>query len=289
VSTSYKKQGERPDELLIEIQEPAKTLPKLSSKATNPIEALEILRNEPDYESLVATLNYLIHDSNFSLKSPSPLTAQLVHILVSETIPTYWGVIRNSQKVRRNPGAKKISDSQLLLSCLRNIAGLNAVLLSIKQYIQKSRETKKDIGSSNINDILTSLLQVLSNLLVGDSSVEEVSDGIWNAPDNSLRKKTMWNEFLGVIGGGKIIGLSAEAEDVLNSLDKKFGEKFWIADGALYTKWLARNISRWAQALQHDNKQGWKLCTELLSRSFSLGHTGMDLFELLENKRANSI
>jgi len=284
MSTSYKKSSDGPDLLLV--REPDKTRPltRQLGKAENPEEALEILRNEPNYEILVSTLRYLATGSSeFSITQPSPLAAQLVHVLLSETLPTYWSALNISstgRKAHKKAGTRKLSDSDSLLFCLRSVTGLNAILLNLKQSIQQYRNAKKVVVGSNIQDGLTTYLQVLCQVLEGNTSIVKIATSIWSNssnPSNTAKQKAIWDEFLVLIGSGKILGISAEAEDVINELTTKISEKFWTSNGILYSTWLAQNIVQWAQTLSEDDEQGWKLCTELLSRSFRLGHTGRNL------------
>jgi len=72
----------------------------------------------------------------------------------------------------------------------------------------------------------------------------------------------------------RYLGIGAEAETIINELSKGFGEKYWVSDGTLYSKWLASNISQWASALDLSQESEWKACVELLSKSFRLGYTG---------------
>ena len=278
VSTSYKTPSS--DSHIILVRQPDRATPVAwqSEKAGSPEEALEILRNEPDYETLVSTLHYLVAgNSKFSITQPSPLAAQLVHVLVSETVPTYWNILRTSsttRKARREKIAREPSDSDNLLFCLRSVTGLNAILLNLKQSINKSREPKKVIGGSNIQDKLTCYLEVLSRILEGDKTIATIATSVWSNSGNLAKQKAIWHEFLGLVGAGKILGISAEAEDIINELAKRICEKTWISSGSLYSTWLAQNVIHWAQILPEGDQQGWRLCAELLSRSFRLGHTG---------------
>lgn len=259
----------------VKIDKPAQKSSTNTKKPETPHQALEILKNEPEFDSLVSTLTYLKEgNSSFSITSPSPLAAQLVHVLVSETIPTYWNVLRTSEDGKKGSkkGGRRSSNLGLLLSCLRSVTGLNAVLLNLKQFIQQSKETKKSIGGPNTQDVLKNLLEILSELLEGNKFVEGISNGIWNTPDDFSKQRSLWNEFLGIIGG-KILGISAEAEHIINELNKEIGEKYWTSDGGLYSKWIASNISSWAQSLASDDG-GWKYGAEVLSKAFRLGHTG---------------
>ncbi|KAH8602557.1 telomere length regulation protein-domain-containing protein [Bisporella sp. PMI_857] len=285
VSTSYQSPSQQTNEFLVKVpQDPVYPSQQLYSKATNPAEALELLRNEPDYKCLVSILHYLADDSSgFSVISPSPIAAQLVYVIVSETVPTYWNVLQtqDSKQTQGRAALQSSPDADLLLSCLRSVTGLKALLLSLKQYIQRFRE-KRSIESSNVQDSLTSLLQVISQVLEGHKAVSVISDRIWNTSDDVSRQKALWNEFVGLIGGGHILGVCAEAEDIVNDLDKTVSSnKLWISNGSLYIKWLASNISYWVRVLDQNDEQGWKSCAVLLSKSFRLGNTGTIIKELI--------
>jgi telomere length regulation protein len=93
----------------------------------------------------------------------------------------------------------------------------------------------------------------------------------------SAKQKAIWNEFLGLVGNGIILGVAAEAEDIINTLSKKVGERYWIANGALYSLWLARNVTHWSRNLSAHSEIEIKGCGELLSRSFRLGYTGTNI------------
>lgn len=280
VSTSYRTLDKSEEDALVPVSRPPEAISKPASSATTPEQALEILRGVPDYDTLISTLRYIGNNgSGFSITSPSPLAAQLVHVLVSDIIPTYWNVLQEPQvsRVARKGQQGRLRSKptlDLLLSCLRSVTGLNAILLSIKQHIQKSKDTKMSVGGANSQDILPILLQVLKVLLEGDGIIETISNSIWHSSDTSSKQKAVWNEFLSLVTSGKILGISAEAEDVVSDLSNKLGEKYWMADGFLYSSWLARNISQQARNLPGDAERGWSSCSELLSKSLRLGYSG---------------
>ena len=224
----------------------------------------------------MSTLRFLSDCAGFSILSPSPLASQLVHVLVSEIVPNYWNVLQGGKKSKAaKPGPpSKSPELELLLSCLRSVPGINSVLLSLKRHIQQSRESKKAVGGTNFQELLSILLQLLQALLDGSQTVETIWRSIYEDSSPRSKQKTIWNEFLSLVGGGKILSIAAEAEDVVNELSKKIGEKHWVADGSLFSSWLARNLSQWIKKLPAGSEDGSKCCGELLSKSFRLGHTG---------------
>ena len=273
VSTSYT--TKRDEVGLVELRAPQKVPNHLSIAAT-PVEALEILKNEPDHDSLISALRCLRQDNlKFDIAAPSPLAAQLVHVLVSDIVPNYWSLIYERKKRNREPTkSKSSSELELLLSCLRSVMGLNALLLCVKQLIQQSQESKKAVGGPNIQDRLTSCLEALTELISRNDTVKRLS----NAPSTSTaaqpKQKAIWNEILNIFGSGKILGLAAQAEEVIGGLSKKLPVRYWIADGRAYSSWLARNITYLAKELPQDSESGWKGCGELLCKALRFGHSG---------------
>lgn len=278
VSTTYKTGEKETEDALVEVPKAPESRSKLLSHATTPIEALEVIRNEPDHDSLISALKYLTQSGqHFDITKPSAVAAQLVHTLVSDTVPNYWNILKDSEvgsKKNSKQSWRHSSELRLLLLCLRSVTGLNAILLSLKQHIQKSKESKKAVGGPKVEDVLAINLDLLQTLLEGDRIVLTIWNSICKTSDTQSKQKAVWSEFLGLVGTGKLLGVVAEAEDVVNDLRKKIGKRHWVADGTLYSVWLSLNITKWIKSLALDAENGWKNCSELLSKSLRLGHTG---------------
>lgn len=281
VSISYKTSGLKEEDALVETRPPPpEAISKPSFQASTPNEALDILRSEPDFESLALTLRYLCgNESTFDIRSPNPLAAQLVRVLVSYVVPNYWTVLQGQQDVKKSRRQKKESsrrksELELVLRCLRSVTGLNAILLRLKEFIQLSKETRKAIGGPNVPENLKILLQVLTELVKEEDTVEDIWNSISNTSDSLGKQKALWNEALVLMGSGKILGVSAEAEDIIIENNKDVDRRSWLADGILYSSWLGRNITHWANALPSDSENGWRSCSELLGKAFRLGYTG---------------
>lgn len=280
VSTSYTPKKD----LLIEVSKgeaPKRVKQSSLVQASTPEEALEILKNEPDYEALLSTLRFLHKStSKFNIHSPGPLASQLIQVLVTEIVPNYWAVLRDSDGrhtlVQKNGKSKNKGHSELLLSCLRSVPGFGAMALKIKQDIKITRSTNNKVGEKGGHQNLSSLLQVLEKLLEGETAVQILWETVVCASGVQATRKGLWKEALAIFGG-KLSGLVAESEDLLKASKAETSQACWIADGSLYAGWLSENICSWVQALRTDDEQGWKACGELLSKSLRLGHTGIRL------------
>lgn len=271
VSTAYKTSNEK-EEVLTEVVEQKQLGQTSSSKATTPTEALEILKHEPDHETLIQTLRFLKKGlPGFKITSPSPINSQLVHVLVTDILPSYWSVL--SSESRKNGKAKQTSELGILVACLRSVTGLKAIVLSLKRNIQIGKASKKS-SSASAQSILTTVLQFVEVLLEGSKTVQSIWSSIWGSSNPATQKKALWTECLGLIGGGRLLGMSAEAEDVVNDLSDTVTTRYWVADGNRYGTWLSRNVCHWARNLHPDSENGWRCCGEVLARSLHLGKAG---------------
>ena len=78
LSTSYSRKT-------IQVQHAATSVSSLA-------DAVEHLKSQPDYDSLISTLKFLRKGNQ--LCAPSPATAQIVQLLVSDLVPNYWPLLR---------------------------------------------------------------------------------------------------------------------------------------------------------------------------------------------------
>ncbi|KAH8814988.1 telomere length regulation protein-domain-containing protein [Xylogone sp. PMI_703] len=290
VSTSYRKSSNEERDTFVELAKAKEASPTARTAATTPGEALEILRHEPDYETLINTLKYLKHEDDssngFKITSPSPVAAQLVQVIVSDIIPNYWTILQESGETKtgkKNKSSKKSSspDISLLLACIRSVSGLGAIILRLRSCVQQAKENRKDIGASSAFEVLPILLDALTALIEGDNTVQLLLNKIYNNEDSVGKQKALWQECLALIAGGRVIGMAAEAEDILSSLSKGNDTHSWIGDGLLYSKWLGRNIARWARELP-DGAGAWIQCGELMAKSLKLGYTESIVKEILK-------
>jgi telomere length regulation protein len=153
VSITYKKQEQKEEDALVEASTPSPLSAPQNEAHVRPShirtagDALEVLRNQPSFDDLGLSLEFLDKDKTFRITTPGPVAAQLVHALISEVIPNYWSILygdTSAPKKNKVPG--KSQELELLLSSVRSITGLNAILLGLKQLIQQSKESKKKIG-----------------------------------------------------------------------------------------------------------------------------------------------
>ncbi|KAI2636115.1 telomere length regulation protein-domain-containing protein [Xylaria nigripes] len=271
VSLSYKKTSEfdvvqgHPKS-----SEPAKP-PRVVFQGASLEEALETLRNQPSSETLPAVLKYLQNGGskdkcNFDIRTPGPLNAQIIHVLVTEVVPNYWVVLKDSSSK---------NDMDILLACLRSLPGVNAILTYLRALIQEAKLESKTLKNSHIIFNLTYTLSILNSLLGNDNEVMQIWSYI--SPENLAHVRPLQKEFLSLFTSGKIVSLAAEADDICRLAGRKL-EPLWMTENNQYVSWLARNHVRWAQSAVTD--EAFKLCAEFGSRGMRLGHTDIFIREL---------
>lgn len=230
-------------------------------------DVIDVLKNEPDYDALISALKYL-HKAvggcgQFRSGAADPQTARVIQILVTDIAPNYWALFKES------PAEDETSDIALLLEPLRSLAGLNAALLRLRTLTQEQKSETTEVKRSDIVLNLNILLEVLCDLLDGDDRVSHLWTST-SANADSMKKRLLAREFVNVIGGGRIISLSAEADALVPQEAK--GKIIWIADGVEYSKWLARNVVSWPK--RADSPEDAKLAADLLSKAMHLGYSG---------------
>ncbi|KAJ8059208.1 hypothetical protein OCU04_012179 [Sclerotinia nivalis] len=287
VSIVYKKQEQKHENALVEISTSSSLIQPANESHSNPIhisstsEALKTLKNQPSFDDLKSVLEFLDKETTFSITSPGPLAAQLVHVLVSEVIPNYWSILHESNgKSRKNKQSRVL---KLLLNSIRSVTGINAILLNLKRLTQQSKETRKSIGGSSIEESLKVQLQLCVEVLEGENTIEKLWNTIPNSSDVPTKQRALFNELLSLIGSGKIVGVTAEAESISNELSKEPNDRFWVADGSSYSRWLGQNIIFWLKLLPRDAEQAWKSCNEVFGKCLRLGHIDNIAKEILSS------
>ncbi|KAI0430223.1 telomere length regulation protein [Xylaria sp. FL1042] len=272
VSQAYTKRDESTNFLSLSKATESPKTPQAVFKGASPEEALESLKNQPSYDTLLAILEYLRNrgknKQKFDIRTPGPLSAQIIHILVTDIVPNYWSVLHE---------ASDRDGIDALLACLRSLLGINAILTYVRSLLREVKSRPKDSTNSLVTFNLAYSLSLLADLLGDDTEVMHIWSYVASANDPT-RVRPLRQEFLSLFTSGKIISLSAEAEGICRQASSPI-EAVWIADNKKYISWLARNQIRWAKSQL--SEENLKLCAELGSRGLRLGHAEIFARELL--------
>ncbi|KAI1333184.1 telomere length regulation protein-domain-containing protein [Xylariaceae sp. FL0255] len=251
-----------------------KPAPEFEGKS--PEEALEALKNQPNYDTLISVLKYLRPEAKneslqFDVRAPGPLNAQIIHVLVTEIVPNYWTVLHESTTR---------TDVKVLLACLRSLPGINASLAYLRALIREARSELKDLKNSHVALSLKAILDLLDSLLEDHGSIWRVWQSISPRGTNLMQLRPLRTEFITLLTSGRIISLSAEAEDICRQSGTET-ESRWIADSKLYVEWLARCLVDWSKS--DPSEDGLKLCGEIGARAMRLGHPDLFMKECFIN------
>ncbi|KYK56858.1 hypothetical protein DCS_03864 [Drechmeria coniospora] len=289
VSTTYLRSKRETKSLLSEenssdkIQD-EKAIPNVSSADA----ALEVLKNQPGYDGLTATLRYLTKDdspSSFQLQVPSPKSAAIIQVLVTEIVPNYWTLLQEGSADDGEP-----ADLDLLLQCLRTVTGLNAVMAHIKAVIREATISGQRTKQIGLDVNLEIFLHLLTALLDGEDSLRTIWVASTSGLSGATQTKVQSQNLVSFITTGKVVSLAAEALDIASK--KIPSGTLWIADGIEFSGWVGRNIVSWSS--MQPNEEEVSFISKVFHRSMSLGYpeclvnTVTDLL-LLSNKPSPNI
>lgn len=275
VSTTYLKPRKDAQLLLSEVSSTKRVVevPKVS-QVNSPDEALEILRNQPDYDSLVRVLRYLAEDAArpnaFNVHVPGPKSAAIIHVLVTEIAANYWTLLKEGGA---SPGAEDDQDDvHLFVACLQSVTGLNAILIHLKALIQEHKLGPKEAKRPDLVLHISIFIDLLATVLEGDSAIQ----ALWTASTQRLAtqtlKKVQSQALLSLITGGRVVSTAAEAIEVAGS-ENVDAKAIWPADGAKFTQWIAHNIIAWAKHIKSEDDLHFY--SDVFQRGLSLGYQGM--------------
>lgn len=239
-----------------------------TSPASLPDDAREILRNQPDDEDLAAVLQYLQYGINskhdFNARIPSPKASQIISVLVTVTIPDQWARLR-----RRFLSKEELQLKKALLSTLSSVAGLGALLMQIRRLSSTSVDEE--------NSLLEDMISVLASILAGSKVLSEFLDDAMVLFPSETSRRVFWQEVNALFAGSKLLSALSQLLASQRSF-KAIGEnETWLGDGPKYSRWLAKNISAAAVAINTSSKsdeQRMKMLCQVFKRALSLGYRG---------------
>ena len=278
VSTTYRKTAKDDDiPFLSEVKQDKPEQKRETVTAISSLEdALEVLRNQPDYETLILALRFLTSykspDSASQPLAPSPKSAAVVHLLVTDIALNYWTLLlEGSEAGEVDSGKSSTSDAGLFVKCLRSVTGINAIVSQLKSLIQDSRSGAREVRRAGIALHLNLFTTLFAAVLGGGGSIREIWIASTLGPGGANLEKAQSQALVSLITNGRIPSLAAEALHLAETKGDS-GDHLWIADGVAYSKWVARGITFWAKLDPSANET--RFCSDLFARALSLGHHG---------------
>ncbi|KOS38627.1 hypothetical protein ACN38_g10540 [Penicillium nordicum] len=241
---------------------------------------IDLLKTNPDREQLSAILAALDPFTkskptrDFDLRIASPITAQILQLLVGTTIPNHWGSLDAKDSKGKDAKARAA-----LLRCLSSVAGLGSLVAQLRSLINAARASAQQVQGSSSQLGIRDLLAVLAALLEPKDFLFRLSSDISVIYDNKTRQQITWRELVSLVAAGKILSTAAEALTVVDE-SKPVSSISWVGNGSKYASWLGRNISHMAARLATGNESDWASVALLTGRALSLGYTDQVVKEI---------
>lgn len=249
--------------------------PACNGTLQSPEDILNALKSKPDSEHLTRVLRWLdagaFKSDHFNIKIPSPKAAQIIFLLVSETIPDYWRTWQGAD----NPTL--LNQRRLLLRCLSSVSGLGAIAARLRIFMDLKDDAREaNIAQSSKSQALKELLDVLESLLQGISFISRILTDISSLISVPSQRTLLWKDFITSIAGGRVLSLAAEADHFVNQSSLDSRQRCWLGDGSQYSSWLGENL---AHSLI-DRDQNLEALAQIFSRALKLGHIGEFIIKL---------
>ena len=247
---------------------------KTKVSLNNPEDALDILRSKPDHHELNRVLGWLKstvhHREGFNIRVPGPKASEIIHTLISDTIPIYW-LIKNVGTISDQSRA-----NNLLVYCLSSVAGLGAIVSRLRLLLSRLKDPQgqADVLGTRKNQHVDFLLDVLETVLGNNGFVTSTWNDINACVLQPSHKSLQWKEFVSLIGSGKVLSTVGEATATLNNLESSVSAGSWVGDGQQYAAWLGSNVQHMLGVLMASDLEGLRMLSQLLRKALTLGYIG---------------
>lgn len=245
-----------------------------------PENALETLKSQPRTSEVVVVLNYLDPtvpaEEHFSIIAPGSTAAQILHVLVSITIPDHWKNLTAEDELEASSKGKGIGTKHktraALLRCLSSVPGIGIILAQLRKLLAGLSSPVEDGKSPGSHAVIKDLLTVMSSLLKPQYLLLHIHSGISKYAVNNVQKQVIWKELTSYLAAGKVLSTAAEA---FKSIDELASSKLsWISEGSAYASWLGGQITTMAMNLERGDTDAWSCLSSFTGRSLSLGYIG---------------
>ncbi|PGH01957.1 hypothetical protein AJ80_08939 [Polytolypa hystricis UAMH7299] len=240
---------------------------------TSPEYVLEILKSSPSKEQVTKVLTYLDptkpSGKEFNIKSPTPLAAQILHLLITTVIADHWSSLESKT------GAS--GDKPKLLRCLSSVSGIGALVAHMRGLLATLASSGQKSSGSQI--VAGYLLSALSSLLKPQAFLLHIYVDITRLVHNHVQRQIIWKELISLLAAGKVLSAAAEAVHAIKAVDAR-SSAMWLSEGNHYASWVGRSVYHMASRLQPEDVEGWKCLTQFSGRSLSLGYTDQFVAEV---------
>ncbi|KAK2757076.1 telomere binding protein [Arachnomyces sp. PD_36] len=252
---------------------------QLDLDTSSPENILSILQSQPDLFDLSRVLKALdpvnLSGEQFNIKAPSSKAAEILHVLISTTIPDHWSNLtaEGGSKGVSGTGTKlQQSTKAALLRCLSSVAGVGALVAHIRTLIATLEHPNRNEPNSGNRLLIRDQISVLSALIKPQSFIFHIYTDIVKIAESPIKRQIIWKELIALAAAGRILSTAAEALTAVKELEIPQSVS-WIGEGNSYASWLGRCILFMASKLETTDIDAWKSLSLFYGRSLSLGYT----------------
>ena len=265
---------EQRDEQLVQISTTQPLVQESPSSLKSPDDVLAALKAKPSFDLLKKCLQWLDASrrdgERFHVALPSPRLTQIVHVLVNDTVPSYWHALKDSSD------SADVEQKKLLLKCLRSIVGIGAFALRLRTLISiRATSRTNQVGhpqQSQDEGAILETLDVLEHVLRGPKTVGRIWSDIQQT-EIPVQRTILWKELVGWLSRGKLLSIASEAASINSSMNIDSKDRSWIGDGRQFCGWLGQNIQSMFTNRKDDGGQDQEKA-QLLEKAMSLGYNG---------------
>ncbi|KAK2813187.1 hypothetical protein FQN50_000865 [Emmonsiellopsis sp. PD_5] len=254
------------------------------TKISTPEEALQALKSSPGKKRVFEALDFLdparTANNGFNITTPSSTAAQILHSLITITVPDYWRNLGMENATETlSQGGRKIKPKAILLRCLSCVAGIGALVVQLRMLLAK--DTKQNEKNAGDKLLIQDLLSVLASVLKPRDFLLKIYINLSEQVEQPSQRQILWKELISSLASGKVLSIASEALIAIKNTPVP-RSVLWIGDGSLYATWLGRCIYQMASKLQSTDLDAWKYLAQFTARSLSLGYTDKIVSEIYE-------
>ncbi|KAI9802413.1 MAG: hypothetical protein M1825_002796 [Sarcosagium campestre] len=254
---------------------------QLKEDIRNGEDAIRVLQSKPDLALFSRVLLFLVSseyqekpNARSNIRHPSPISAQLISVLVETSLPDFWAILKSSRSkknLQRNDVSSNIKIRSALLRCLSGISGTQAIVARLRRLIALDSEIQKTAEGPSYAHHISILLDFCQAMFEDENFVLNVYVDAENIGAAAGGQQILWTDFCTLLCSGRLLSVLSEAAMVAKRSSGDVGPEYWFVDGSKFSSWLGRNITNLISKLQ-DDSTGWGLLSRFVGRSFSLGY-----------------
>lgn len=243
---------------------------------TSSTHILGMLRSKPERDELFQVLKILdpsnreIAPDQFDIRIPSPISAQILQVLVSITIPDVWSLLNANSKDAKSRDTKLRA---AMLRCLSSVAGVSSLIAQLRSLITASRSSAEHAQGSGSEIRIRDILEVLAALLEPKDFLLRLYTDISTLYHNETQKQITWRELMSLVAASRILSTAAESLTLIKE-STGLSKISWVGEGPRYASWIGDNICYMASKADPDDNGAWKSVSSFTGRALSLGYTG---------------